>query len=71
MLNKIFKVVLDAATLIFILGTGIALGRFFSMFTERAGMYLKEKLSDNVYSVISIICSLLLIALVFNKVIVG
>ena len=71
MLIKIFEFVIDAATIIFILGAGIAVGRLFSMFTERAGMYLKDKLSDNVYSIISIIFSLLIIVLVLYKVIVG
>jgi len=71
MLSKIFEFVIDAATLIFILGAGIAVGRLFSMFTERAGMYLRDKLPDNVYSVISIFFSLLIIVLVLYKVIVS
>lgn len=71
MLSKIFEFVIDAATLIFILGAGIAVGRLFSMFTERVGMYLRDKLPDNVYSVISIFFSLLIIVLVLYKVIVS
>lgn len=71
MLSKIFEFVIDAATLIFILGAGIAVGRLFSMFTERAGMYLRDKLPDNVYSVISIFFSLLIIVLMLYKFIVS
>lgn len=71
MLSKLFEFVIGAAILIFILGAGIAVGRLFSMFTERAGLYLRDKLSDGVYSIISIVFSLLIIILVLYKVVVS
>lgn len=71
MLSKLFEFAIDTATSIFILGAGIAIGRLFSIFTESAGMYLRDKLSNNVYSIISIIFSLLIIVLVLYKVVVG
>jgi len=70
MLIKIFEFVIDAATLIFILGAGIAVGRFLSTFTESAGKFIKDKMPDNVYSVISIITSLSLTVLLVYKIIV-
>ena len=70
MLIKIFEFIIDVATLIFIIGASIAVGRMFSMFTERIGMYLREKLPDKVYLAISIIFTLLIIALALYEVIV-
>ena len=63
--------VLDAITLILILGLGIAAGKFFSIFTERAGIYLRKKMPEKVYSVVSLLISLLIIVLVMYKIIVG